>query len=76
MRTRASYRSSGVSVYNMQIIIRDGATTNPCFVPITVRILIQRNRYRPEFSSSSVTITIRETHDLNQELVTIRVRVS
>lgn len=72
--TQPSYRSSGVSTYNIQIIVRDGSTVNPCFLAVNIVLNVERNRFRPEFSNSSVTRTILETHPLPDEILTLRVR--
>ena len=73
IRTQASYRDSSVSVYNMQIIVRDGSLNNPCFLPIYLRLSVQRNVNRPEFGNTSSIVTILETYAVDLEFITIRV---
>lgn len=73
IRTQASYRDSSVSTYNMQIIVRDGSTTRPCFVPVNLLIVVERNRLAPSFSNSSSTYTVIETHSVTLQLFTLTV---
>ena len=73
IRTRASYRDSFVSIYNIQVIVRDGALYNPCFLPVYVRLTVQRNTHRPEFTNSSSVVSVLENHALNTQFILLRV---
>ena len=74
VRTTSSFRSNSVAVYNMQIILSDEAGLSSCFVPINIRVVVNRNVNEPEFSRASTTVTVLEIHSVLDSITTLSVR--
>lgn len=75
VRTTSSFRANNVAVYNMQIILSDEAGLSSCFVPINIRVVVNRNVFGPEFSSTSTTVTVLEIHSVLDSITTLSVRM-
>lgn len=73
VRTRSSFASSNVAVYNMQVIVSDQSAFRPCFISLNVRVVINRNTNAPRFTNTSVTIDLLETYSVLNEILTLRV---
>lgn len=73
VRTTSRFSSSSVAVYNMQIILSDGAALSSCFVPVNIRVVVNRNVEQPTFSNSSSSVTVLEIHSVLNPILTLRV---
>lgn len=73
VRTTSSFTSSNVAAYNMQIIMSDGAGISSCFVPINIRLVVNRNVNPPSFFNSSTEMTVLEIHSVLSPILTLRV---
>ena len=72
VRATSNFRQSGVSRYNLQVAVRDGATYNPCYIIVNIPVNVNRNRYKPRFSNSSAVISILEIHPVTDSILTLR----